>query len=150
MRRATLYVDCRCLQDPAFQQRGVGRHAAALLCTRSGSSYRDLPMIGLIDPALPPLLPEVSTLLDKVTVAVNPTFGPPAIFLDLSPMTHNSRLMSRFIGHPTLFKASVVYDFIPYDWPGYLTSVRERIEYLSNLALLKTASRFFPISRYSA
>ena len=58
--------------------------------------------------------------------------------------------MSRFIGHPVLFKASVVYDFIPYDWPGYLTSVRERIEYLSSLALLKTASHFFPISRYSA
>ena len=151
MKPPVIYADCRCLQDARFRIGGVGIHAASLLRTRLGGPLAALPAVALVDPSLGPLPSEAAQLFDRVTYILNPTFSASGvIFLDLSPMTHEPAFSARFAAHPLLFKASVVYDFIPNDWPGCLPTARERAAYLSKLASLKTASRFFPISCYAA
>ena len=52
--KSTIVVDLRCLQDPDYARRGVGRHALALL--RHAPAH--LRLVGLTDPGLPTLLPE--------------------------------------------------------------------------------------------
>ena len=73
-----------------------------------------------------------------------------SIFIQASPMTHDPRFTLRFVQHPNLLTAAIVYDFIPLDWPGYLTEISHRIDYLSKLVRLKNSDIFLSISRYSA
>ncbi|MGH9438117.1 MAG: glycosyltransferase, partial [Terriglobia bacterium] len=107
--------------------------------------------IGLTDPRLPALPDDISSLVDEVTCSVNPSDnGTPAVFLDGTPMTHDTRFSLRFLNHPAFFRAAVLYDFIPLDWPGYLPTVAHRIDYLGKLARLRKFDWFFPISEYTA
>lgn len=145
-----IYVDLRPLQDENYRLRGIGLHIAALLRARRQSRFSTHKTIGLVDPQLPDLLPEFRSLVDQTTYSTNPcSIGRRAIFLDGSPMGHDSSFTARFVNHPAFLKAAVIYDFIPFDWPGYLPTVNSRIDYVARLGRLKKFDCFFPISEYS-
>jgi glycosyltransferase involved in cell wall biosynthesis len=147
----TLYVDLRCLQDPNYRVRGIGHHVAALLRARPQSEFSNWKTVGLTDPRSPKLLHECSSLVDEVTSSVNPCCDDaPAVFIDGTPMTHDTRFSVRFLGHSAFLSAAVVYDFIPLDWPGYLPTVVSRTNYLAKMARLRNFDLFFPISEYTA
>ena len=65
-------------------------------------------------------------------------------------MTHASWFSLHFTSNAGFLKAAIVYDFIPFDWPGYLRTQVERIEYLAKLARLRNFNFYLPISNYSA
>ena len=147
----TIYVDARCLQDPQYQFRGIGHHVASLLRNRLKTAARDCCLVALTDGDLPAMPETYCTLFDEVSHCLNPSLKRIGnIFVQGSPMTHDPRFSLRFVHHPNLLTASIVYDFIPLDWPGYLTQTSHRIDYLSKLTRLKSSGLFLPISRYSA
>ena len=147
----TIYVDLRCLQDHNYRVRGIGHHLAALLRTRAQSKFAGTKTVGLIQPSSPPLPFECSSLVDEVSASLNPCSNDElSIFLDGTPMTHDTRFGLRFVGNPAFLTAAVVYDFIPLDWPGYLPAVHRRIDYAAKLARLRNFDEFFPISEYTA
>jgi glycosyltransferase involved in cell wall biosynthesis len=146
-----IYADLRCLQDHRYRVRGIGHHLAALLRTRGHSALSRWKMIGLVDPASPKLPFEIASLVDEVSTSANPRKpSAPAIFIDGTPMTHDSRFSLRFRNHPAFFRAAVVHDFIPLDWPGYLPTIASRIDYVAKLAHLRGFDVFFPVSEYTA
>jgi glycosyltransferase involved in cell wall biosynthesis len=146
-----VYVDARCLQDPLYQFRGVGHHVSALLRNRARTSAKNFRSIALIDANLPQLPEEYRRLFDTISVCLNPSFpSGGSIFIDPSPMTHDPRFTLRFSAQGHLLTAAIVHDFIPFDWPGYLTNVSDRIDYLSKLAWLKNSNLFLPNSHYTA
>jgi glycosyltransferase involved in cell wall biosynthesis len=146
-----IYVDLRCLQDPDYRVRGIGHHLAALLRTRERSSFSNWKTIGLTNPQSPKLPHEYALLVDEVSSSVNPCCnGAPAVFVDGTPMTHDTRFNIRFQNHPAFFCAAVLYDFIPLEWPGYLPTVASRIDYLGKMARLRNFDLFLPISEYTA
>lgn len=149
--KPTVYADLRCLQDPGYQYRGVGHHVSSLLRGRPDGPARDWPLVGLLDPQLPPLPAEYRALCDEVTHCLNPVLSHAgALFLDASPMTHDPRFSLRLAGHAHLLGVAVIYDFIPLDWPGYFPALSHRMDYLSKVVRLKGLDLFFPISHYSA
>lgn len=146
-----IYVDLRCLQDRDFQRRGIGYHTAALLRSRKTSTLSGWKTIGLVDPRMPIPPPDLASLVDEISASVNPpTNSVPALFVDGSPMTHDTRFSLRFQKHPGFLRAAVLYDFIPLDWPGYLPSPAARVEYLAKVARLRSFHLFCPISAYTA
>ncbi len=148
-----LLLDVRCLQDPAYAQRGIGRHSLALL-----RHARDIPaiagcrLIGLADAAMPSLPAETRVLLD----ALQPTAGTfsrtrPCCLVQLSPMTHDPLFVGRLLTDPAIRAVAVVYDFIPLDDPDrYLPSPADRVEYDTRLRWLSRYDRFLPISADAA
>ena len=64
-------------------------------------------------------------------------------------MTHEPRFSLRFHNRAFL-GAAVLYDFIPFDWPGHLPKVADRIAYLAKVGRLRKLDQFFPISEYTA
>jgi glycosyltransferase involved in cell wall biosynthesis len=147
----TIYIDLRCLQDYNYRVRGIGQHLTALLRTRSRSALSSVKTIGLIQTQAPSLPAECSSLVDEVTASLNPSFtGSPVVFIDGTPMSHDTRFSLRFVGNPNVLTAAVVYDFIPLDWPGYLPFVANRMDYLAKMARLRKFDLFMPISEYSA
>jgi glycosyltransferase involved in cell wall biosynthesis len=146
-----IYVDLRCLQDENYRVRGIGLHVAALLRAREQSAFATNKTIGLVDARLPKILPEFHPLVDEITYSTNPCCNDgPAVFLDGSPMGHDTRFTTRFLHHPAFLRAAVLYDFIPLDWPGYLPALASRIDYLAKLARLRKFDLLFPISKYTA
>lgn len=146
-----IYADLRCLQDENYRIRGIGLHVAALLRTRAESAFATHKVIGLVDPQLPALLPEFAPLFDEITGSTNPSIDRgPAIFLDGSPMGHDSKFTACFMNRPDFLRAAVIYDFIQLDWPGYLPTVTSRIDYLGKLARLRKFDFLLPISHYTA
>jgi len=94
---------------------------------------------------------EYSRLVDEVSYAWNTTLPRDgAVFIDGSPMTHDPRRNVRFSADPRFLNVAVIYDFIPLDWPGYLSTTADRIDYLSKIVRLRSFDVFFPISEYSA
>jgi len=147
----TIYVDLRCLQDLAYRWRGIGYHTAALLRSRKASSLSKWKIVGLTDSRMPSLCSEFESLVDETTISLNPcTTNETGIFIDGSPMTHDSRFGLRFQNLRGVIRAAVLYDFIPLDWPGYLVTVANRMEYMARLARLKSFEVFYPISGYTA
>jgi glycosyltransferase involved in cell wall biosynthesis len=146
-----VYADLRCLQDEDYRVRGIGQHFTALLRTREQSAFSRWKTIGLVDPLAPKLPAEYAALVDEVSGSANACCnGAPAVFIDGTPMTHDTRLSLRFENHPSFFRAAVIYDFIPLDWPGYLPTIGHRIDYLAKMARLRKFDLFFPISEYTA
>src|SRR4051812_14276583 len=128
MKPTVIFADCRCLQDTQTRFGGAGVHAAALLRARLHGRLSNVQAVALIDPNLGSLPPDVAGYFDHVTYVLNPSFSPRggAIFLDLSPLSHDPAFSARLSFHPMLFKASVVHDFIANDWPGSLRLGRDR------------------------
>ncbi len=140
-------ADVRCLQDPAYAARGVGRHTANLL---RHAPLR--PLIGLIDPALPPLDPSLAALFDRLRP--NAQFRDmldAACFISASPMTHDPLFAARMLHDARKLKAAVIYDFIPHECPErYLAHPPARHAYIACLRWLARHDLFLPISQASA
>jgi glycosyltransferase involved in cell wall biosynthesis len=146
-----IYADFRCLQDQNFLGRGIGYHNVALLRARARSKLSACKLIGLVDARMPQLPPGFSSLADEISSSVNPCLnGTDVVFIDGSPMTHDSRFDLRFQNHPAALRAAVLYDFIPMDWPGYLPTAPRRMEYTAKLARLRKFDLYLPISEYTA
>ncbi len=148
----TVVLDVRCLQDPNYARRGVGRHALALL----RGAPPGLRLTGLVDPALPPLVPEARSLFQDVhanayACAAASSGRRPAGFVALSPMTHDPLFASRLLADRALPRAAVVYDFIPRRFPErYLPGPAERLNYATALWWLRRCDLFAPISHATA
>ena len=151
--QGTVIVDLRCLQDPNYIHRGVGRHALAIL----RHAPRDQRIVGLTDPKLPTLSPEVRETVTGVHAnayaasASGMPGQPPACFVMLSPMTYDPLFAARLLADPTLIHAAIVYDFIPHRLPDrYLPAAADRLGYASALRWLARCDLFLPISRHTA
>ena len=139
----TLVVDVRCLQDPSYARRGVGRHTLALL----RHAPRRFRLVGLCDPNLPELIPEARSCLTQTTGNAYAAAGAHG-FVELSPMTHDPHFVARLVQMPNLLRVAVVYDFIPHRNPNfYLRTVPARLAYAENLRWLASYDLFCPISR---
>ena len=146
-----VYVDIRCLQDTRFAFRGVGYHTAVLLSAAKEYLPRDSQLVGLTTPTIGELHSSFIKLFDSIeTVFASPRpFGPSA-FIQMSPMTHDPTQAARLIGRPSVFSATVVYDFIPFDMPDrYLADSKSAEDYAVQLGWLQSYDHFFPISEYS-
>jgi glycosyltransferase involved in cell wall biosynthesis len=142
-----IYADLRCLQDPGFARRGIGSHAAFLLGAARSLRRGGVEIVGLADAALGAPPAEVAALCDSVQYAFAPRCGEPAIFLWLSPMTHDTRLVARFFDRPEILPCAVVYDFIPLlDPDRYLASRAALLSYAAAREWLAAARMFLPIS----
>ncbi|HQT74578.1 MAG TPA: glycosyltransferase [Acidiphilium sp.] len=148
-----IVLDLRCLQDPNYASRGIGRHALGLL-RHAPPEFR---LVGLVDETLPPVSHEVREMLDAVysdayaaSRAGSPS-QPPACVVMLSPMTHDPLPVARLLSDPAILKAALVYDFIPYRWPDiYLSDQATRLNYTVALRWLARCDVFVAISRSSA
>ena len=143
-------VDARCLQDPDYARRGVGRHTSNLL--RHAPRDADRRLIGLIDPQMPTMDRDLRDLFD--TVRPNSQFHEfrqAAAFVSPSPMTHDPLFVARLLDDPRLLRATVIYDFIPYEIPErYLSNPELRHAYYTCLRWLSRYDLFLPISQASA
>lgn len=140
-------VDACCLQDPAYRERGIGQHAESLLRHRPKGGAMG-PLVGVLDPALPPLLPRTAALFDRLQWTAYPNPTDSGLFLDLSPMTHDRLRVAPLLTQSGRPRAAIVYDFIPHDMPGvYLQSTSSRLDYYSRLAWLAAYDLFLPISQ---
>jgi glycosyltransferase involved in cell wall biosynthesis len=145
-----IVVDARCLQDPDYARRGVGRHTVNLL--RQAPRRDGRPLLGIVDPQMPALAPDMAALFDRVYPnAQVAALRDPACFVSPSPMTHDPLFVAHMLQHPTSLKAAVVYDFIPYEFPErYLTQAKARFDYFVCLKWLPRYDLFLPISHASA
>ncbi|WP_428376429.1 glycosyltransferase [Lichenicoccus sp.] len=147
-RKFGIVLDLRCLQDPSYATRGVGRHALALI----RHAPRSVRLIGLVDETLPALLPEALAAVEQVhgNAYAAGRDGPTRACVMLSPMTHDPIFVARLLSDRTLLRAAVVYDFIPYRWPDrYLPGPSERLAYAMALRWLARCDLFAPISQSS-
>lgn len=151
MSKITVFLDARCLQDPRFRNRGVGSHVGSLLRAARLAADAELLLVGLVDAGLPKLSDSIAGCFDTVAPHANPVIPRGgAIFIGSSPMTHDPTRFMRLIGHQSVLTAALVYDFIPYDLPGYLKQKSAALEYDSCVEWLKLYDLFFPISQFSA
>lgn len=147
-----ILTDIRCLQDANYAGRGVGSHAAFLLEALRQSQGGHVEIIGLFDPAIG----EVESRVRELCDSLRPAFAShdaqtPAVFLSLSPMTHDTRLPAMLIDQPNVFPAAVVYDFIPLQYPErYLSAQPTHVAYASAITWLAAYRAFFPISEHTA
>ena len=148
---ACCLIDVRCLQDPLYAERGVGRHASALL-HHARAMLPGTRIVGIADPAMPPLAGAVRTGLDEVrTTAYTGALTQACCHVQMSPMTHDPLFVARLLQHPSIPAAAAVYDFIPLDEPGrYLPSADARLDYDVSLHWLARHQAFLPISTTSA
>lgn len=142
-------VDARCLQDTRFRERGIGQHVAAVLAGRTSVNLPPMRLIGVIDPALPPLGRAHAALFDTVCTSYY-TGTAPAALISPSPMTHSPLPLARALRRSS-FSAAIVYDFIPLDHQArYLTDPADATAYLARLAWLKNHDFFLAISAHTA
>jgi len=141
-----ILADLRCLQDPRFAARGIGSHAAGLLGGLRAAA--DVEIVGLVDPRLGTLDPVHAAPCDAIRPAfVRDDAFTPAVFLALSPMTHDTLLPARLLDRGNIMPAAVVYDFIPLAEPDrYLPDATARHAYAAALEWLRAYRVFFPIS----
>ena len=144
-------VDLRCLQDENYAERGVGRHACALL----RAAPPGVRLVGIIDPALPPPIAAAAATLHATVpnayAAQARGEGALAGFVSLSPVTHDPLFTARLAADPALLRAAVVYDFIPRREPErYLPNPAARVAYATALSWLRRFDLFLPISQATA
>ena len=144
-----LLLDLRCLQDPNYAARGIGRHALALLRGAPRGRWR---IVGLIDHELPPLIGPARSLVDALReTAYTGAMSRPAGFVGLSPMTHDPLFTARLLDHPAIPTAAAVYDFIPFGAPEqHLPDALARLDYAVSLRWLARHDQFLPISQAAA
>ncbi len=144
-------IDVRCLQDPVYAGRGIGRHARVLLA-HGRAGLPGVRLVGLVDAGLPPLPDAVRAMLDEVrSTAYTGALTTPCCHVQLSPMTHDPLFVARLLHHPAIPAATVVYDFIPLQEPErYLPDPAARVEYHLSLRWLARHQMFLPISADAA
>ena len=144
-------IDLRCLQDPGYRERGIGRHARVLLQgARVGAP--GVRLVGVVDSALPELSADDRALVDAVRVsAYTGALEKACGFVQLSPMTHDPLFVARLLNHPAIPSAAAVYDFIPLGNPErYLGTGEAKLEYQLGLRWLARYTMFLPISADAA
>lgn len=148
-----IVVDARCLQDPDYARRGVGRHSLALL-RHAPEGFR---LIGLVDPCLPDLIEEASDAFDALRInayAAHSGAAPndrPVAYISLSPMTHDPLFGGRILADSALLRVGVVYDFIPRRHAArYLPGEVDRLDYAVRLRWLAACDLFAPNSQSTA
>ena len=148
-------ADARCLQDPDYVPRGVGRQALALI--RGFPRDTGMKLVALTDPQFPPMANQTAALFDAI--AVNPYaaqriaegLGTLAAYAALSPMTHDPLYGARFLENASLLRSACVYDFIPLRNPSqYLSSSSADLGYTLRLFWLRKCDRFITISQSTA
>jgi len=143
-----IYADIRPLQDPLYARRGIGSHAASLLAAARQWSAGRARIVGLSDPELGALPDDHACLCDTVL----PAFAAggaaaPAVFLSLSPLTHDSRLPARLLDRPEILSCAVVHDFIPLEFPQHYLGRRETLlSYAAAMEWLPAYQFYFPNS----
>lgn len=144
-------ADIRSLQDPLYAGRGIGSHAEFLLATLRDRGSGRLRVIGLVDPERPPPAAGVAASCHELRPVFAGDPGARAVFLCLSPMTHDTRPPARLLDRVGVRAAAVVYDFIPLDFPDrYLQSKPALYRYAAAAAWLPAYEAFFPISQHAA
>ena len=148
---ACCLIDIRCLQDPLYAERGIGRHAAALL-HHARAMLPGMRLVAITDPAMPPLASPARASVDEVrTTAYTGAITEACCHVQMSPMTHDPLFVARLLQHPSIPAATAVYDFIPLDEPDrYLPSPMARLDYDVSLHWLARHQAFLPISAASA
>jgi len=146
-----ILIDLRCLQDSNYVGRGVGSHALFLLEQLHEHFQKGFEIIGLIDPTLEPLDEHVrSFCVDVRTSFALPDSYTPTVFLELSPMTHDTRLPALLLDRPNVLPMTVIYDFIPLDQPEkYLPTPKSQMSYQAAMKWLHAYQLFLPISQHS-
>ena len=145
-----IFTDIRCLQDDSYAERGVGSHAHFLLKAIRSQLNFDTEIIGLSDPDIGPLHPSHAGLCDSI----RPTFHvgnlrEPSLFLQLSPMTHDTRLPAMLLDRPGIIPLAVTYDFIPLRFSNrYLNKKHLLYSYCAALKWLSAYHHYFPISEH--
>lgn len=143
-----LLVDVRPLQDPAYAWRGIGSHASFVLRRLRRHPLAERGIAGLVDPLLGPLNPEHASLCDEIRPAfTTDSISEPAIFLSLSPLTHDSLLPARLLDRAHVLPIAILYDFIPLGNPDrYLGSRASALSYAAGLRWLESFKALLPIS----
>lgn len=146
-----ILADVRCLQDPRFAARGVGSHASFLLETIRARAP-EAEVVGLVDDRLPALADEHVDLCTAVrSVFVPDDAVTPTVFIQLSPMTHDTLPPARLLDRGNVLPTTVVYDFIPQEHPErYLVDRRSLFSYAAAWKWLAAYRGFFPISEHAA
>jgi FkbM family methyltransferase len=149
--RPVVVVDARCLQDPAYRQRGVGLHSRFVLDATQASADPHA-LVLLTTAELPPLDADVAAIADRIITtpyALRDTDV--ALFVELSPMTASIAPTMPFLAAQDCKSISLVYDFIPSQFPraylktpAALLTNRVRVEALRHYDLL------LPISEATA
>ena len=145
-----LIIDARCLQEPAFAQRGVGSHAASLLVggLRMPDVQRAFRFVALVHPALPALTSNLDLLFAETRNIAYETPLSEAVLFAPSPMTHDPFFVSRLQDRPRGSAVALIHDFIPYDEPDrYLPTASDRVAYYARLARLRHYDALFPNSQ---
>lgn len=146
MEKHRIFFDARCLQDPNYQYRGVGRHSSTI-CTRPLDGKFIL--VACCSRSLPSLPPDYGALFDQVMFGFPRDLDRNSSIVSLSPMTDSTGFAAKpAVGTP-LVRAALIYDFIPWDHHGYLGSKDAIDEYRRQIEALGNFDLFFPISDYS-
>jgi len=145
-----ILADIRALQDPAYARRGIGSHAAFLLRAVREHPVAAAGIIGLVDPRLGPLPAEHRNLCHTLRPAfVHDRIDEPAVFLSLSPLTHDSLPPARLLDRPHILALAAVYDFIPLEFPDrYLAGRDALMAYAASVKWLEAFQAFLPISEH--
>lgn len=147
-----LYADLRCLQDPNYAFRGIGRICSALLRGARQTLSAPVEIVGLLDEQLPALPDEYRGLVDVCQFCWTPQPSRTTdLFFQPSPMTHDAALLAPLLGRSRLHACAFVHDFIPLDWPEhYLPTPASYRGYLKNLFWLKYYATFCTNSHSTA
>ncbi|MCX6432296.1 MAG: FkbM family methyltransferase, partial [Actinobacteria bacterium] len=137
--------DARCLQTPAFGNRGIGRFAkAALLAAREAVGEKRLVL--LVDQGLEELPTELAGACQQVTRVTERTLPTYGVLVQPSPMTSSAQPLVPLL-HSTAHKIAIVFDYIPMHYPTvYLRNVAARAEYAAALDALRMYDDFVCIS----
>lgn len=148
--RRAVVVDARCLQDPNYRTRGVGRHAQSVLqATRMAASGHDLVLMTSAE--LPALDGEIVERAEIVTTPYSVRADDVHLFVELSPMTAPCTAALPFLAQPGCAAASVMYDFIPEQFPvAYLDSPSSALSNRARIEALRHYDLLFSISRATA
>lgn len=147
-----IVVDVRCLQDPDYRERGVGRHAGHVLRVLAEACQGKKDLALLVDAALPDLAPEFAALGKRCAASFDArAVDDVALFVELSPMTASPGPALAFLLDPRVKSMAVLYDFIPGDFADhYLSTDEQWISYATQTAALSRYDAFLAISESTA
>ncbi len=145
----TVVVDGRCLQDPNFATRGIGKLASGVLNALAADATVG-EVILLVDPLLPAVSAHTSSLVGRVEANPARVDGPVDLYLDPAPMTSPIRFGRSLFGRAAV-SVGIVHDFIPATHPAtYLADPIARVEYAARLLQLARFDRLWANSAATA
>lgn len=145
-------IDVRCLQDPRFRHRGIGRHAEHVLRSTAAMLNGKMEIVLLTDPSLPRLDEGLEILGSRRVASIGgDDLHQTGLFIELSPMTASPGLVLSLLLAQWIRCATVIYDFIPAEHEAlYLNSDESWISYQARLEALSKYDAFLAISEATA